>query len=126
MAVLEHVASAENIIVDDDHDTDFLDEDELKDDFDELKAESLWERLAALVDMVPPTTRASLAGLLSRARRSLADCGRQGGQAAWILVTGAIIVAVPVALEVEREHFVIQQEAAHQTQQQQAKLAVEA
>jgi import receptor subunit TOM22 len=42
------------------------------------------------------------------------------GNVAWVLATTALMLAVPVALEVEREGFVIQQETQQRTQQQQA------
>lgn len=72
--------------------------------------ETLWQRIAALKDIVSPKTRASL----SRSFNTLTSYGYFGGWVAgklvWIGVTSALIVGLPFALAVEDESRISAQE----------------
>ncbi|KAJ3197011.1 hypothetical protein HK101_006670 [Irineochytrium annulatum] len=95
------------------------DEDDSDDD-DDFKNETLLERLSALVDVIPYSQRRSVylsaAGLLSTGFAGL----RVAGKGLWVVATGALLLALPVALEVEREHFTLSQENSARLQQAQA------
>lgn len=97
-----------------------LDDDEDEEDDDEEEEESLLERLSALVDVVPPTTRRSISRTVKNAASAAWGTAQWVGSAAWVVATAAMLVGLPVALELEREQFVFQQEAQMRAQQQQA------
>ena len=77
----------------------------------DIEDESILERLAALVDIVPPVARAHLSNAVSSGINNTFGALRTIGSGVWVLVTGAFLVAVPVAFELEREQAIIQQEA---------------
>jgi import receptor subunit TOM22 len=69
---------------------------EISDDEDvELDAESLYERVAALKDMIPPS-----------ARRTISFSGK----ALWVISTSAFLLGVPFALAYAEEEQYIQME----------------
>ncbi|CAG8571932.1 258_t:CDS:2 [Paraglomus brasilianum] len=76
------------------------------DDFEE----SFVERVKALRDIVPQDTRESIVGNIS----SVFRVGWQGatwiGKVMWVLTTSALLVVMPLALEIEREQALIQLE----------------
>lgn len=97
------------------------DDDEDDDDEDEsLEDESLLERLAALMDIVPPVARAKAWIALSDAGSFSWSLAQTAGSGLWILSTGLLLTLLPVALELERERAVIDQEQQQRIQQQQA------
>ncbi|KAI8913401.1 mitochondrial outer membrane translocase complex, subunit Tom22 [Gorgonomyces haynaldii] len=91
------------------------------DELDNIEDETILERIAALVDVIPPTTRAriyaSTQDTLSVAKGVVGGLGT----GLWILVTVSLQVVVPVVLELEREQQAIQQE--HQRTQAQQVVA---
>ena len=96
-----------------------------EDEEEEFKQETVLERLAALVDVVPPMTRYHIKSSVRGVLRTTGNIVSVGGTCLWVLVTAAMVLFVPVALEIEREGFVIQQETQQRMQQQQAKQVLE-
>jgi len=92
----------------------------------ELSAdESLFDRLAALVDIVPPTTRHSISSRLSKAATFVKRGGKIAGNVIWVVTTSALLVALPLALTLEDEAKAVamEQELLEQQQGQQQMLA---
>ncbi|KAJ3379441.1 mitochondrial import receptor protein [Entophlyctis sp. JEL0112] len=109
-------------------DEEYADEEEVEgddgdfndDDDDDILNETVLERLAALVDIVPATTRQRIASTVSSAVSTTKAAGLVVGKGLWVIATAALLVAVPVALEIERESFAIGQENQQRVQASQA------
>ncbi|CAE6529454.1 unnamed protein product [Rhizoctonia solani] len=80
--------------------------------------ETLGERLAALVDIVPPTTRQSIRSKVSNAASIAKRVGKIGGNIIWVVTTSALLVGLPLALALEDEAKIVQQEKEMLAQQQ--------
>ncbi|CAE6409418.1 unnamed protein product [Rhizoctonia solani] len=80
--------------------------------------ETLGERLAALVDIVPPTTRQSIKSKVSNAASIAKRVGKIGGNIIWVVTTSALLVGLPLALALEDEAKIVQQEKEMLAQQQ--------
>ena len=81
-------------------------------------AESLFDRLAALQDIVPPTTRHSISSRVSRTTSFLVRGGKFAGNIAWVIATSALLVGLPLVLVLEDESRIVQQEKEMLAQQQ--------
>ena len=86
-------------------------------------AESLYDRLAALVDIVPPATRHTIWSRLSRTTALLKRGGKFAGNVAWVITTSALLVGLPLVLVLEDESRIVQQEKDMLAQQQGAQAA---
>ncbi|KAG6850268.1 hypothetical protein H0H93_015525 [Arthromyces matolae] len=85
----------------------------------ELSAdESFFDRVAALVDIVPPTTRHTIASRISSTASFIKRGGKLAGNIVWVLTTSALLVALPLALSLEDEAKIVQQEKEMMEQQQ--------
>ena len=85
----------------------------------ELSAEeTFFERVAALVDIVPPTTRHSISSRISKTASFIKRGGKIAGNIVWIVTTSALLVALPLALSLEDEAKIVAQEAEMLEQQQ--------
>ncbi|KAJ5158421.1 Mitochondrial outer membrane translocase complex subunit Tom22 [Penicillium coprophilum] len=99
------------LLVSDDED-DYSDTDsEISDDEDvDLEAESVYERIAALKDMIPPSARRTVSNTVS----SITDLTKASfsfsGKALWIISTSAFLLGVPFALAYAEEEQYIQME----------------
>ncbi|KAF8443080.1 mitochondrial outer membrane translocase complex, subunit Tom22 [Boletus edulis BED1] len=80
--------------------------------------ESLYDRLFALVDIVPPTTRQSFASSVSKTTSFVKKTGKVVGNIVWIVTTSALLVGLPLALSLEDEAKIVQQEQEMLAQQQ--------
>jgi len=80
--------------------------------------ESFYERLAALVDIVPPTTRHNISTRLSKTASVLRTTGKVVGNLVWIVTTSALLVGLPLALSLEDEAKIVAQEKEMLAQQQ--------
>jgi import receptor subunit TOM22 len=79
------------------------------DDFDP-NAETVYDRLVALKDIVSPSTRTSLASSINTTK-SWAQWGWfSAGTVAWWVSTSALLVGLPLALAIEDETRIVQQE----------------
>jgi import receptor subunit TOM22 len=72
--------------------------------------ETLRERFAALKDIIPPTTRASIADSIAQAKAYTKWSVGKVGTAAWITCTSALLVGLPLLLSIEGEAAIVQQE----------------
>ncbi|KAF8917055.1 mitochondrial outer membrane translocase complex, subunit Tom22 [Mucidula mucida] len=85
----------------------------------ELSAdETLLERIAALVDIVPPTTRHSIVSRVSKTASFVKKTSKVVGNIVWIVTTSALLVALPLALSLEDEAKIVTQEKEMLEQQQ--------
>jgi hypothetical protein len=75
-----------------------------------LAEESIFERLAALIDIVPPTTRARISNVVDSTISVGFGIGSLVGNGLWVVVTGALLVVLPISMELEKEAMLIQQE----------------
>jgi mitochondrial import receptor subunit TOM22 len=72
--------------------------------------ETVFDRIIALVDIVPPATRHAIAARVSKATSVVKRGGKLIGSFVWIVTTSAILVALPLALALEDEAKVMAQE----------------
>ncbi|GAA5868760.1 hypothetical protein JCM8547_005369 [Rhodosporidiobolus lusitaniae] len=72
--------------------------------------ETLAERLAALKDMVSPSTRASIAQSIGQVKGYTKWTVGKVGTAAWVTCTSALLVGLPLLLSIEGEAAIVQQE----------------
>ncbi|KAL0960645.1 hypothetical protein HGRIS_005673 [Hohenbuehelia grisea] len=82
------------------------------------KDESVLDRIAALVDIVPPTTRHAISTKISRTASLLKRASKVAGNVVWIVTTSALLVALPLALALEDEAKIVAQEKELLEQQQ--------
>jgi len=80
--------------------------------------ESLLDRLAALKDIVPPTTRHSLASKVSKTASFVKRTTKFAGNVIWVVTTSALLIGLPLALILEDEAKVVAQENEMLAQQQ--------
>jgi import receptor subunit TOM22 len=80
------------------------------DDEDFIEDESIIERIAALVDIVPPTTRQRIYNCAGSTLNTGIRIGKTIGSGLWVLATGALLVLLPVSLELERDAMAVQQD----------------
>ncbi|KAI5807016.1 mitochondrial outer membrane translocase complex, subunit Tom22 [Geopyxis carbonaria] len=106
-----------------DDDEDYVDtdsdisSDDGSDDDDETFEETMYERLVALKDMIPPKQRARVVNTVSTGYGWLAAALRFGGSSMWIISTSAIMLGVPYALAVGEEQQMIEMEKEVKAQQ---------
>ncbi|PWN19767.1 mitochondrial import translocase, subunit Tom22 [Microstroma glucosiphilum] len=97
------------------------DEDEDDDDVSErglaVRKETLAQRIAALKDIVPPSTRRSLALRFQTASTYASFGGKVVGNLGWMVITTAILVGLPYTLASEGEAMIVQQEREYAQQQ---------
>ena len=80
--------------------------------------ESFSDRLAALVDIVPPSTRHSIATKVSKTASVFKKTSKVFGNLIWVVTTSALLVALPLALALEDEAKIVAQEKEIMEQQQ--------
>lgn len=80
--------------------------------------ETFYERLAALVDIVPPTTRQNISSHVSKTTSFFKSGGKVVGNLIWIVTTSALLVGLPLALSLEDEAKIVAQEKEMLAQQQ--------
>ncbi|BGP35575.1 mitochondrial import receptor subunit Tom22 [Rhodotorula toruloides] len=72
--------------------------------------ETFAERIAALKDIVSPSTRAAISDAASSTKGWLSWSVAKAGNAAWIVTTSALLVGLPLLLSIEGEAAIVQQE----------------
>ncbi|KAJ8523232.1 hypothetical protein ONZ45_g263 [Pleurotus djamor] len=80
--------------------------------------ETFFDRVAALVDIVPPTTRHNIASRISKTASFFKRGGKLAGNVVWVVTTSALLVALPLALALEDEAKIVAQEKELLEQQQ--------
>ncbi|GAA5985784.1 hypothetical protein JCM10908_007111 [Rhodotorula pacifica] len=92
-----------------DVDSTFSEEDQQLLEYDPSK-ETYAERIAALKDMVSPTTRQTIVDGLSATKGWIKWSAFKAGNVAWIATTSALLVGLPLLLSIEGEAALVQQE----------------
>lgn len=72
--------------------------------------ETIRERIAALKDIVPPSTRAAVSDAVATGFSWAKWTGGLAGSAAWIVTTSALVVGLPLMLSIEGEAAIVAQE----------------
>jgi len=80
--------------------------------------ETLYDRIAALVDIVPPSTRYSISTRLSAATSFIKRGTKLAGNIVWVVTTSALLIGLPLALTLEDEAKIVAQEQEMMAQQQ--------
>lgn len=80
--------------------------------------ETIGDRIAALKDILSPSTRARLSRFTSSVTSYAYFGGKIGGRLAWVGMTSALLVGLPLALTIENEGMLVQQEKEYYQQQQ--------
>ncbi|KAF9454748.1 mitochondrial import translocase, subunit Tom22 [Macrolepiota fuliginosa MF-IS2] len=80
--------------------------------------ESFFDRVAALVDIVPPATRHTISSKISKTASAIKKGSKVAGNIVWIVTTSALLVALPLALSLEDEAKMVAQEKEMLEQQQ--------
>jgi import receptor subunit TOM22 len=87
---------------------------DLSDDF--TPDETIYERLVALRDIVPPHTRSNIHKKYETTKSWTWTIGQKAASLAWMLTTSALLVGLPLALAIEDEGRIVQQEREMQMQ----------
>ncbi|KAL1593115.1 mitochondrial import receptor subunit Tom22 [Paraconiothyrium brasiliense] len=72
--------------------------------------ETLYERIAALQDIIPAHTRRSIASKYNTAASYVKSGLSLGGKTLWVVSTSALLLGVPWALAYSEEQMIIEQE----------------
>ena len=84
---------------------------ELSDDLPlSLPDESLSERLAALIDIIPPKTRTYLSSLTSSIYRTGSTGINYSGKGLWVVCSSVLLLGLPYALAFGGEQEMVEQE----------------
>ncbi|KAE8351512.1 mitochondrial outer membrane translocase complex, subunit Tom22 [Aspergillus coremiiformis] len=100
------------LLASDDEDEDYTDtESEISEDFDvELDGETLYERLYALKDIIPPSARRQVTSTVSSITSFTKSSLTFSGRALWVISTSAFLVGIPFALAYAEEEQYVQME----------------
>lgn len=80
--------------------------------------ESLFDRIVALRDIVPPTTRHNIATRVAQTASFVKQSSKLVGNIIWVLTTSTLLIGLPLALIVEDESKAEAQEKEMLEQQQ--------
>lgn len=83
-----------------------------------VEDESIADRLYALRDIVSPTTRKRIVETWRTSTSYATWGGKLAGNAVWVITTSALLVGLPLALAIENETMMVQQEKEMMAQQQ--------
>ncbi|SOV06444.1 related to TOM22 - mitochondrial outer membrane import receptor complex subunit [Ustilago sp. UG-2017a] len=103
---------------DSDAESDFSDQSDVSERGLALKQETLWERISALRDIIPPSTRRSIASTFNTTTSYAFTGSLLAGKLVWVVTTSALLVGLPFALAVEDESRIAAQEKEIMAQQQ--------
>ncbi|KAJ4376152.1 mitochondrial import receptor subunit Tom22 [Neocucurbitaria cava] len=79
--------------------------------------ETLYERIVALQDMIPASTRRSISSKVNTTSSWLKSGLLMGGKMLWVVSTSALLLGVPWALAYSEEQMIVEQERAELMQQ---------
>jgi mitochondrial import receptor subunit TOM22 len=85
--------------------------------------ETLFDRILALKDIVPPTTRHTISSRISKTASIFKRGSKLVGNVIWVLTTSTLLVGLPLALILEDESKAVAQEKEMLEQQQGAQQA---
>ncbi|EPS39220.1 hypothetical protein H072_6997 [Dactylellina haptotyla CBS 200.50] len=83
----------------------------------DLESESLYNRIVALKDIIPPGRRAQLSRSFNSTYGLVSSGLSFGGKTMWVLSTSALLLGVPYVLAWQEEQQVIEMEKEMQMQQ---------
>jgi import receptor subunit TOM22 len=115
----EHFSEEQKGSKAEDQDNDFLDTDseissendsDDDDDDDDTFEETVYDRLVALKDMIPPKHRARISTVFNTTYDTISSGMLFGGKALWVISTSAIMLGVPYALAIAEEQQMIEME----------------
>ncbi|CAI1680315.1 hypothetical protein SEUBUCD646_0N01910 [Saccharomyces eubayanus] len=104
-AIIEEKTAAQNDDVVDDEDESDSD---FEDEFDEN--ETLFDRIVALKDIVPPGKRQTISSFISFTSSLVKNAFSRSGNLAWTLTTTALLLGVPLSLSILAEQQLIEME----------------
>ncbi|CAI5760275.1 unnamed protein product [Candida verbasci] len=85
---------------------DFSEEDEedsdIEDDFD-FENETIYDRIVALKDIVPPEHRENIYKASTTLQNSISSIFNQGGKLLWVLTSSSLLLGVPLAMAILSE-----------------------
>ncbi|KAJ1032602.1 hypothetical protein NDA16_000625 [Ustilago loliicola] len=103
---------------DSDAESEFSDDSDVSERGLALKQESIRERISALRDIIPPSTRRSIASTFNTTTSYAFTGSLLAGKLVWVVTTSALLVGLPFALAVEDESRIVAQEKEMMAQQQ--------
>lgn len=108
----EQVPIVDSVVAETRQDSEDLSDDEYDSDFEDdfNQDESVWERLAALKDIIPPKQRQHVSNLVQNTNRFVSTAFNKSGNLAWILTTSALLLGVPLSLSILAEQQLIEME----------------
>jgi len=106
------ISSKNDVLLVSEEDEDFTDTDSeiSTDSYATLEEETLFERIAALRDIIPPQSRHRIVSSFSLLTSFTKSTVTFGGKALWVLSTSAFLLGVPWALALAEEQQYVQME----------------
>lgn len=98
--------------------SDFSDDSDVSERGLALREETIWERLSALRDIIPPSTRRSIASTFNTTTSYAFTGSLLASKLVWVVTTSALLVGLPFALAIEDESRIVAQEKEMMAQQQ--------
>ncbi|KAF3930667.1 hypothetical protein ABW19_dt0207405 [Dactylella cylindrospora] len=83
----------------------------------DLDSETIYERIVALKDIIPPSRRAQLSTSFNSTYNFVSSGLSLGGKTLWVLSTSALMLGVPYVLAWQEEQQLIEMEKEMQMQQ---------
>ncbi|KAL9113145.1 MAG: hypothetical protein Q9227_002757 [Pyrenula ochraceoflavens] len=99
----------DNVLLADDDESDGDYTDTVESDLNP-SAESFTERLSALVDIIPPKTRANISTATNKLSSYTKTAFSFSGKTLWVVSTSAMLLMIPFSLAVSQEQEIEQQE----------------
>ena len=78
-------------------------ESEIAEDDDHVPDETLFERISALRDIVPPPTRAKLSSIVGTGKTKIASLALFGGKSLWAITSSLLLLGIPFMMAIETE-----------------------
>ncbi|CAI4050149.1 hypothetical protein N7582_004843 [Saccharomyces uvarum] len=103
-AIIEEKTAQNDDVVDDEAESDS----DFEDEFDEN--ETLFDRIVALKDIVPPGKRQTISSFFSFTSSLVKNAFSRSGNLAWTLTTTALLLGVPLSLSILAEQQLIEME----------------
>jgi len=115
----EHYEGQDDGFVDEDSDaySDVSSESDVEDDENAIHNETIFDRIAALKDIIPAQQRNAISRTLSKTFSYGSMATFIGGKAVYIIITSILMAGIPYALALEEERMVVEQEKQMQMQQ---------
>jgi mitochondrial import receptor subunit TOM22 len=111
------VDAEEEVDIDDSHEIDDPLLADIEDQEDWERDETWLERVLALKEMIPESTRNNLSTCFTVCRETFIKTTKFTGRWAWITSTSLLLVGLPLILEMEKEQVLFEFEAAQYQQQ---------